>query len=548
MKIVLAAVNAKYIHSNLAVYSLKAAARMYGEQVEIREYTINQHLDDILQDLYRRQPDVVAFSCYIWNRCMTGDLMRELPKILPEVCLWAGGPEVSYDACQFLQEYPEATGVMRGEGERTFSALAAYYIEEKGSLADIQGITYRGCDGNIYETEAAKPMELDQIPFAYQDIEAFRNKIVYYESSRGCPFRCSYCLSSLEKQVRYRSLSLVKQDLAFFLKEKVSQVKFVDRTFNADPRRAAELWQWILDHDNGVTNFHFEIGADLITEKELHIMSCMRPGLIQLEIGVQSVNPDTIKEVNRKMNLERLREVVERIRGFRNIHQHLDLIAGLPEEDLASCRHSFDEVFAMRPQQLQMGFLKVLKGSGMQQRASLYGLVCHEKPPYEVLRNNWLSYEEILLLKGVEEMVEIYYNSHQFEKTLKKLLKRYQSPFDFFHELAVYYEDRGYDAVSHSRMARYEILREWLREKDWLDASYDRCMVFDLYAREHLKNRPDFASDLHPYRHQLREYEKQYGKQVHIEVFESDEGPFYVLFDYRRRDPLTKAAYAEVLD
>ena len=547
MKILLAAVNAKYIHSCLAVYSLKAAAGVYGEHIAIGEYTINQQTDEILRELYKRQPQVVAFSCYIWNWRVIRELVRELPKVLPGVRLWVGGPEVSYNAREILVEYPELTGVLRGEGEGTFLELAAYYIEGKGSLSLIRGLTFREQEGEIRENTAAEPADMNRLPFVYEDMELFRNRILYYESSRGCPFRCSYCLSSIEKTVRCRSLALVKKDLGVFLEAKVPQVKFVDRTFNADSRRAAELWKWILDNDNGVTNFHFEIGADRITEEQLAILSRMRPGLVQLEIGVQSTNPETIRAVSRRMDLEKLKETVERIRGFRNIHQHLDLSAGLPGEDLESFRRSFDDVFALRPHNLQLGFLKVLKGSPMQQKAAEYGLVFHEQPPYEVLRTNWLAYGDILLLKGVEEMVEVYFNSRQFEKTLERLLCRYKSPFDFFHELAVYYESRGYDKIHHSRIARYEILREFLNRKNMLDPVYDQCMVYDLYAREMLKSRPPFAADRKPFRQKLREYERDYGKEVHVEVFLCEGEPQYVLFDYQRRDPLTREAHVELL-
>ena len=547
MKIILVAVNAKYIHSNLAVYSLKASAGACGDQVEVREYTINQHMDEILKDLYQKQPDVVAFSCYIWNRRITGELVRELPKLLPEVRLWAGGPEVSWDAPGFLKEYPEVTGVMCGEGEGIFSKLAACYIEGKGALSDIGGLVFREEDGRIRSTGPAEVLPVDELPFVYRDPELFRNRILYYESSRGCPFRCSYCLSSIEKTVRFRSLSLVKKELSVFLEAEVPQVKFVDRTFNMDPERAAELWRWLLEHDNKITNFHFEIAADLLTEEELTLMGRMRPGLIQLEIGVQSTNPATICEIDRTMNLSRLKESVRRIKAYGTIHQHLDLIAGLPGEDLRSFQKSFDEIFALEPEQLQLGFLKVLKGTKMHKKAKEYGIICHEFPPYEVLSTRWLTYQEILLLKGVEEMVEIYYNSGQFIKTIQEILKRYDSPFDFFHELAVYYEDNGYEVVSHSRMARYEILRTFLKEKGLWERIYDRCMVYDLYIRENLKSRPSFAANLTPYKDKLKAYTKQYGRQVHIEVFE-EERPVFVLFDYQRRNPFTKQAYVEVLD
>lgn len=548
MKILLVAVNAKYIHCNLALYSLRAAAgRSCRDHIEIAEYTINQQMDEILRDLYKKQPDLVAFSCYIWNRRMIGELLKEIPKVLPDVILWAGGPEASYDAETLLETYPYLSGIMRGEGEGTFARLADYYIEGTGQLSRIRGITFRDAKKQMQKTEDPEMVDLDQLPFAYEDLEAFSHKILYYESSRGCPYRCSYCLSSIEKRVRFRSLSLVKQDLQRFLKARVPQVKFVDRTFNADVERAEELWEWILEHDNGVTNFHFEVGADRVTEKAFQIMRRMRPGLIQLEIGVQSVNPDTIRRIHRTMDLEKLKENVKQIRQFQNIHQHLDLIAGLPGEDLASFRQSFNEVFALKPDQLQLGFLKVLKGSRMYQEAAAYGIVFHGEPPYEVLRTNWLSYGELLLLKGVEAMTELYYNSHQFDQTLKMVLKRYESPFDFFHELAVYYEDNGYEVVSHSRMARYEILRTFLKEKGLWERIYDRCMVYDLYIRENLKSRPSFAANLTPYKDKLKAYTKQYGRQVHIEVFE-EERPVFVLFDYQRRNPFTKQAYVEVLD
>lgn len=548
MKILLAAVNAKYIHSNLALHSMKAVLRpSHREQVEIEEYTINQQADEILKDLYRKQPDLVAFSCYLWNRRMIGELLRELPKVLPKTILWVGGPEASCDAETFLEAYPGLTGVMRGEGEGTFSGLMDYYMEGTGALRDIRGIIWREADGSIRKNQEAELVDLDQLPFPYEDLEAFCHKIVYYESSRGCPFRCSYCLSSIEKQVRYRSLPLVKQDLEVFLEARVPQVKFVDRTFNIDAGRTEELWEWLLEHDNGVTNFHFEIGADRITEEELKIMSRMRPGLIQLEIGVQSVNPGTIRAVQRTMDLEKLKEAVTRVRSFQNIHQHLDLIAGLPGEDLESFRHSFDEVFALKPDQLQLGFLKVLKGTPLYARAEDYGIVFRGEPPYEVLRTNWLSYGDLLLLKGVEEMVEIYYNSRQFGRTLRKILENYESPFAFFQELAEHYESRGYDKVSHSRMARYEILREFLESRGFSLKEFDPCMVYDLYAREHLKSRPPFAADQKPYQKRLREYGEIYGREVHIEVFEQEEGPLYVLFDYKQRNVLTKEAYAEVL-
>ena len=547
MRILLTAINAKYIHSNLAVYNLKAVTAKYGDQIEIAEYTINQQPDEILADIYKKQPDVIAFSTYIWNRRMVGELIAELPKVLPQAEIWAGGPEVSYDAEAFLMEYPKVRGVMRGEGETVFPALASLYIEGTGSFQTIAGITYRNDHGELQINEDGAPANMDELPFVYDHLEDFSHKIIYYESSRGCPFRCAYCLSSLEKKLRFRSLDLVKKELGFFLQAKVPQVKFLDRTFNCNPRRTVDLWQWILDHDNGITNFHFEIAADLITEEELAIMERMRPGLIQLEIGVQSTNMETVHEIDRVMDLDLVRNVTAKVKSFGNIHQHLDLIAGLPGEDLESFHKSFDDVFAMKPEQLQLGFLKVLRGTKIHRMAQQYGIVCHDKAPYEVLSTPWLPYKDLLLLKGVEEMVELYYNSHQYEKTLEEILKNYGSPFAFFVELAEFYDRKGYSKISHSRMARYEILREFISEKDWADPVYDQCMIFDLYARERLKSRPAFAADRSPYKEQLREYEKIYGKQVHIEIFTRDSQPVFVLFDYARRNPLTNDAHVEVL-
>ena len=547
MRILLTAINAKYIHSNLAVYNLKAVTAKYGDQIEIAEYTINQQPDEILADIYKKQPDVIAFSTYIWNRRMVGELIEELPKVLPLAEIWAGGPEVSYDAEAFLMEYPKVRGGMRGEGETVFPALASLYIEGTGSFQTIAGITYRNDHGELQINEDGAPANMDELPFVYDHLEDFSHKIIYYESSRGCPFRCAYCLSSLEKKLRFRSLDLVKKELGFFLQAKVPQVKFLDRTFNCNPRRTVDLWQWILDHDNGITNFHFEIAADLITEEELAIMEQMRPGLIQLEIGVQSTNMETVHEIDRVMDLDLVRNVTAKVKSFGNIHQHLDLIAGLPREDLESFHKSFDDVFAMKPEQLQLGFLKVLRGTKIHRMAQQYGIVCHDKAPYEVLSTPWLPYKDLLLLKGVEEMVELYYNSHQYEKTLEEILKNYGSPFAFFVELAEFYDRKGYSKISHSRMARYEILREFISEKDWADPVYDQCMIFDLYARERLKSRPAFAADRSPYKEQLREYEKIYGKQVHIEIFTRDSQPVFVLFDYARRNPLTNDAHVEVL-
>ncbi|SCH80924.1 coproporphyrinogen III oxidase [uncultured Ruminococcus sp.] len=546
MKILLAACNAKYIHSNLAVYDLKAYSSDYDEHVILREYTINQPKDEILKDIYSSGADVVCFSCYIWNISFVRELIRDLVKILPKTAFWAGGPEVSYDAEKFLTEMPEMTGVMVGEGEKTFHDLLEFYIDGKDSLEEISGIAYRTGD-KIIHNGWRELMDLSAIPFVYEHLEKFENRIIYYESSRGCPFSCSYCLSSIDKKLRFRDLELVKKELQFFLDHRVPQVKFVDRTFNCKHEHAMTIWKYILEHDNGVTNFHFEISADLIREEEMELMSQMRPGLIQLEIGVQSTNPETIRAIHRHMDLKKLEHCVNRVHSFRNIHQHLDLIAGLPYEDYDTFHQSFNDVYQMKPDQLQLGFLKVLKGSLMQKEAEGYGIVYKEKEPYEVLSTNWLTYGEVLKLKMVESMVEVYYNSGQFWHTLEYLVPLEKDAFTFYEKLGSFYEKKGYSEISHSRMRRYEILLEYLKEETDVPAEVAaQKMLYDLYLREKLKKRPAFAPDQKQYETAVWNYRKnnQVSKTAHIEVFENGT---VILFDYEKRDPLSKNAYTEVV-
>jgi len=546
MKILLAACNAKYIHSNLAVYDLKAYSSDYDEHVILREYTINQPKDEILKDIYSSGADVVCFSCYIWNISFVRELIRDLVKILPKTAFWAGGPEVSYDAEKFLTEMPEMTGVMVGEGEKTFHDLLEFYIDGKDSLEEISGIAYRTGD-KIIHNGWRELMDLSAIPFVYEHLEKFENRIIYYESSRGCPFSCSYCLSSIDKKLRFRDLELVKIELQFFLDHRVPQVKFVDRTFNCKHEHAMTIWKYILEHDNGVTNFHFEISADLLREEEMELMSQMRPGLIQLEIGVQSTNPETIRAIHRHMDLKKLEHCVNRVHSFRNIHQHLDLIAGLPYEDYDTFHQSFNDVYQMKPDQLQLGFLKVLKGSLMQKEAEVYGIVYKEKEPYEVLSTNWLTYGEVLKLKMVESMVEVYYNSGQFWHTLEYLVPFEKDAFTFYEKLGSFYEKKGYSEISHSRMRRYEILLEYLQEETDVPTEVAaQKMLYDLYLREKLKKRPAFASDQKQYETAVWNYRKnnQVSKTAHIEVFENGT---VILFDYEKRDPLSKNAYTEVI-
>ena len=569
MRILLVAINAKYIHSNLAVYSLKASAGALSSYVELAEFTINHRKDEILREIYKKSPNVLLFSCYIWNwRCvqelfieLVKELVRECAKVLPETPIWLGGPEVSFCPEELLEEYPELTGILTGEGERSFSLLTECYVERAEKWKQIPSAVFRSAGPDIgrygkagigLETNENKicknapesPIPMNVLPFVYSDLRDFEQRIIYYESSRGCPFSCSYCLSSIDKRVRFRDLEQVFCELQYFLDAEAPQVKFVDRTFNCDSNRTLAIWTYLLEHDNGVTNFHFEIGADLLNEEELALMSRMRPGLIQLEIGVQSVNPKTLEANHRKTDLEKLRANVARIHRMGNIHQHLDLIAGLPYEDYTSFAHSFDEVFALKPEQLQLGFLKILKGSLMYREARRYGIVYQDKPPYEVLYTDSLSFSDILQLKAIEEMVEIYYNSHQFQYTLEKLLKAYTSPFRFFEGLADFYEQKGLSGRNHSRLRRYEILRDFILENHpGEEAVYEELLTIDLYLREKVKKRPSFAADQRPYEARIREILKHEGKQKHVEALKAQrEEPVYLIFDYEKRNPLDNNA------
>ena len=562
MKIFLTAINAKYIHSNLAVYSLRAYAKDYQDQIVIGEYTINNRVDYILEQIYKAKPDVLCFSCYIWNMDYVEELITEYHKLCPEVPIWVGGPEVSYEVETFFAEHPQVTGVMIGEGERTFQQLCKYYVNQTDSLEEIRGIAFRDQDsGKTVFTPAQEPMNMSEIPFCYDHIENFENRIIYYESSRGCPFNCSYCLSSIDKKLRFRDIELVKKELAFFIEKKVPQVKFVDRTFNCRHDHAMEIWRFVKEHDNGITNFHFEISADLLNEEELALIHDMRPGLIQLEIGVQSTNEITIREIHRTMKLELLKDIVRKIQGGENIHEHLDLIAGLPYEDYATFAKSFDEIYALKPNQLQLGFLKVLKGSYMYEHAAEYEIVYHEKTPYEVMKTKWLSFDDVLKIKQVEEMLEVYYNSGQFEITMKVMEPLFESAFAMFQEFGAFYEEKGYFGMSHSRIRRAEILLEFMREQKSGDAvlqMLEESLTFDLYYRENCKSRPFWAPSPAEFKEQTRYYCKN-GVKSHVEPFHYRfpekrkkalneiptrlKQPVYMLFDYENRDPLDHQAH-----
>lgn len=642
MKIVLAALNAKYVHSNLAVYSLAAYAKAQMEKLQteqeqwkntqageiqpkesgmdmpeicVREYTINNNLDYILQSIYREKADVAAFSCYIWNIREVLEVAGGLAKAAPEISIWLGGPEVSYQSEKLLRENPFLTGIMSGEGERTFYELVKFWSREEGyggaGLADIAGIVYRDRQSGVRKTPPRDRISMDDIPFIYDDLSRFANRILYYETSRGCPFSCSYCLSSIDRAVRFRSLSLVERELQFFLDHKAPQVKFIDRTFNCNREHALAIWRYILAHDNGITNFHFEVGGDLLGEEELSLFRQMRPGLIQLEIGLQSVNPKTLKEIRRSMDIGKLKKNMLALRGFGNIHRHLDLIAGLPFEDFLSFQQSFEAAYEMKPDQLQLGFLKVLKGSYMEERAESYRLVYQDAQPYEVISTAWISYDEILVLKQVEEMVEVYYNSGQFANTLDYLVPFFDSAFSFYRALGEYYDRERLYGIGFKREARYGALRAFAGERlshccrhisekesdgcghfsqetpdctDFSQEEFDARLTFDYYLRENAKSRPDWAAGGRIEKEAYQAFFKNGGTEeirlacedydskaaaraMHIEKLPAElaetlrqqgaigrgevkgkEGCKYALFDYEHKNPLTGNALVTVLN
>ena len=551
MKILLVAINAKYIHSNLAVYCLKSYAAKRGIEVELTEYTINHRRDDILMNIYQRKPDVVAFSCYIWNLEFVQDIAADLYKVLPDLEIWGGGPEVSYDAEKFLAKHPEFRGIMKGEGERTFCELAGLYQiygkEAVNKLDECHGIVWRDPKGEISQGLPQAPISLDEVPFIYEEYEnmmPFENRILYYETSRGCPFSCSYCLSSIDKRVRLRSMELVEKELQFFLDHKVPQVKFVDRTFNCKHDHSIAIWKYIMEHDNGITNFHFEIAADILNEEEMELLEQMRPGLVQLEIGVQSTNDKTIKAIDRKTDFEMIKRAVKLVQKAGGVHMHLDLIVGLPFEDFNSFGKSFDDVFNLRPDVLQLGFLKLLRGTKIRSEEEKYGYRYNSKPPYEVLKNDFISYEDVLLLKGIEEVFERYYNSGVFKGAMEYLLEKYNSPFEMFKNLWLFYDGNGYNKVGQSRNSLYEILSHFCDDELFCDIlkldyfTYNKGVnspkwSLTKYDRSILKTRFDILTDEF-IAENLSEYAdiptKETVKYLQFETFEYD-----VLSDCEKR-------------
>lgn len=488
------ALNAKFIHSSLALRSIEKYCRKFGTELKVCEFTINNSEDFIISEIYKMKPDVLGFSCYIWNIEMILNIISVIKKILPNVKIIVGGPEVSYEYDYLFQKGIDF--VIIGEGEKTAFELVSYLNGENKNISrldEINGISYSNSE-KIIVTNPRSPLPLDEIPFVYNDnsISNLENKIIYYEASRGCPYKCQYCLSSVEQGVRFLSLERVFSDLKFFLDKKVKQVKFVDRTFNCHKKFAISIWEFLIKNDNGITNFHFEVSADILDEDMFSVLKKARKQLFQLEIGVQSTNLNTLSAIQRKTDLDDLFKKVLKIKSFKNIHQHLDLIAGLPFEDYKSFGKSFNDVYSVYPEQLQLGFLKLLRGSGLRRDSKKYGIVYNDKAPYEVLFTKKVSFEEMTTLKYIAEMVETYYNSGKCINTVKFAVRYFDGAFAFFEKLALFWIEKKYHEVSHNKMKLYTIMFEfcvsYINDVDKLKD----ILKFDMFLNDNVKNFPEW--------------------------------------------------------
>ncbi|AVD36020.1 B12-binding domain-containing radical SAM protein [Clostridioides difficile] len=499
MKILLTTLNSKFIHTNLAIRYLKEFVRDLIE-VDMKEYTINNDLDYILKDIYKNEYDIILFSTYIWN---VGDIVKlcdNLKKIRPNTKIALGGPEVSYDSYDAMKKYDFVDYILYGEGELIFRDLVLH-LQGKMEINDVNGLVYR--QGN--EIIVNKPMELlqnlDEIPSPYENLNPreYENRIVYYESSRGCPFNCQYCLSSTIPGLRYFSLERIKRDLKALIDARVSQIKFIDRTFNANRKVAMEIMDFLMKNDNGYTTYHFEVTAYLIDDKMLEFLADCKEGLFQFEIGVQSTNEKTLDAVGRRDDFKKLSHVVQTVASYRNIHQHLDLIAGLPYEDYKSFENSFNDVFNLGIEHLQLGFLKMIKGTGMRKVADEHGFKYKDYAPYEFLYNNYISYEETLKLKDIEDILERYYNSKNFVLSMRYIIGRFykQSPFKFFEVFAKYFDENGYFDLAQGKNQLYKILMDFYNEKINIDNDvFNDILKYDYISLGKTSNIPQFFNKL----------------------------------------------------
>lgn len=488
MKILLTTLNSKYVHTNLALKYLYSVVAEADLDVEMQEFTINNEKDYVFGEILRGGYDLVCFSCYIWNIEQTRELAANLKKACPELKILLGGPEVSYDSIDFMDENPWVDFIIRGEGEYPFFQFCRELVLESYDYSRVSSLTYRVGD-MIRDTADALLPVMDKLPFPYNYLEVEQDRVVYYESSRGCPFRCSYCLSSLEKSVRRLPLDRVRRDIGYLLYKDVKQVKFIDRTFNYDRERANDIWNYIIDKDNGKTNFHFEICADMLDSDSFRVLSKARPGLMQFEIGVQSANPYTLQAVDRDKDVTFVLRNVRKLMEMGNIHIHVDLIAGLPHEDYRSFARSFNTVYSVGADNLQLGFLKLLKGSKIREEAGNYGYIFRDKAPYEVISNDFMSSIDIIKLKMVENVLDLYHNRGGFERTVLFLKEKLELTwFNFYEMLADFYYSNDYQHAYHSKEDMYRIIYKFAMKQE------ARTPGISLAARELLQK--DMADTL----------------------------------------------------
>lgn len=491
MKVVLSTLNAKYIHSSLALYYLRAFCNS-SKDIVIKEYSVNNGLLDILSDIYGEQPAIIGFACYIWNIEMTLQLAALIRKVLPHTVIILGGPEVSYGGEEVMRNTPEIDYVIKGEGEEVLGRLLDC-LERKGDISSIAGIIYRNQDNVILAGDAQVVADIDSLPFPYkdEDITLLKDKILYYESSRGCPFSCQYCLSSATSGVRFLPVLRVIEELRFFIRHDVKQVKFVDRTFNSRKEHYLPILQFLSTAECS-TNFHFEIAADILDEETLAVLASAPPGRFQLEIGVQSTHEPTLKEVRRTNNWPRIVSNVEKLRKLDTIHLHLDLIAGLPYESYARFGKSFNDVFSLRPHMLQLGFLKLLKGSGIRNRAANDDYIFMDTAPYEVLANKYISYAEIRALKIMEEVLNQTYNSGRFIRTTNWMIDQLGGAFEFFCDFAAFWEQRKLHTVAHSAKTVYRFYADYCEYKGMDTSLCLQLLKFDALNADKGAVRPEF--------------------------------------------------------
>ncbi|MCL6590283.1 MAG: DUF4080 domain-containing protein [Firmicutes bacterium] len=498
MKILLTTLNAKFVHTSLALWYLYQYSRHEFPELVFREFNINQDLNWVCGEIYLEQAPIIAISCNIWNIEPVLIICRRIKALAPKTVFILGGPEVSYDPVGILAANPAVDFIISGEGEITFHEWLIEYHKENPDWSTISGLAFRTNEGPVQNPRRKAIADLGILPFPYpEDLTDFEYKLVYYETSRGCPYHCQYCLSANESGIRFFPLERVQRELLKFIKAGIRQVKFVDRSFNCNQERAKSIWRFLIEN-GGITNFHFEIVGDLLDDESIEILQEAPPGLFQFEIGVQTTNPETLALIQRRMDFGRLKRQVSKLLNKRNVFVHLDLIAGLPGENYESFARTFNDNLRLEPHRLQLGFLKLLHGSGLRDRAAEFGYVFTTESPYEVMANNWITYTEILGLKTIEDLLECYYNSGRFRNSFRYLLKTASDPFRFFEEYASWWKTHGLDRISHKEKELYRYLLDFYRENGGNERVLKNILKYDLLLGERMVELPDWAGPVNP--------------------------------------------------